>query len=217
MTALRRVAIGALVLLAVPAGAQMTGTVFRNYTPARLPDDSRHLTAAEGSRIVLDDYATCLVDKNQRSAVEFLKTSLAGPVTVTSTRECLQDARLEFRADSLRGAVYRALYRKNLGKASVTPAAVVVTPAAGDDAAAALEAFGACVVNADAKASQALVLSKAASAPETEAFGAIAPLLNGCMAPGATIKFNKLALTGLISEVLYTASSATRPAGMDKH
>ena len=113
----------------------------------------------------------------------------------------------------IRGMMFRGLYLKEFGQhAASQPLAAVQTPTwrfADGDAFNSLQAYGECVVRRDAEGARAILLAPTASREEQVAYGRMKPAFADCLSPGATMRFSKAVIEGLVAEGLFHLSGGT--------
>ncbi|WP_425229845.1 hypothetical protein [Sphingomonas sp.] len=191
--------------------------------------DNRNDRARDEARTVMRAFGACLVDHASMTGphgrlVVFLNTPPTGrdgarTGTAVSDPECLTRAssyvsgvRMRFRADLLRGAVFRALYlqrgRTPIARAEIEPGfaqpeTAVIT---------ALQHFGDCVVAGDATNADLAIRGAAGTAAESGAYQALAPVMGACLPRGRQWRFTREVLEGVLAEGLYRRTTAPAPA-----
>lgn len=187
---------------------------------------------ADAARATMRIYATCLVagawsKSRHAQLIGFLTVapqSDAGAKAAQklSTPDCLSKAAkegqyvamLRFKADLIRGELFRALYLEQ-----VKPPAHVHVPRAelepgfnlGDtEVITTLQRFGDCVVAANPTSAAGAISPEVGSEAETHAYRALGSALGGCLPTGASWRFSRAVLEGVLAEALY--KRATAPA-----
>lgn len=213
--------------LAAPSLAQWeaeTGSHIQKPAPADIPTNA--MSEADRSRVAIMAFGQCVV-LSQRSAVERV---LALPpfdkatnrkLANLATSDCLRNGEISMPEAIMRGAVYRALYVADFGKAqpALPPAPIDYWQDVGGvsaDAAAqeyvGLHQFGDCVVRRDPEHSRKFILSTVGSNGENAALAALVPELGPCVSAGSKLTFSKIMLTSALAEALYRESRAAQLA-----
>lgn len=122
---------------------------------------------------------------------------------------------LRFREHLFRGGLYEALYRSRFrtpppGFAALPPLAYRWTDARGATGSRAVSreraAFGECVVRAGPAESHALLQTEVTRDAEQAAFAALLPHFSACVPAGASLRFSRPVLRGIVAEALYELS-----------
>ena len=184
---------------------------------ARIPDSTR-LTGEQAAQVTMNRYMACVVQRQRGKAERYVALPSGSPearalVPVLASYECLDSGELRFQPRLMRGGIYEALYRADFGRlppGDLSARAPVTYVAVGEDdpQRAALLAFGDCVSRADAKGSHALLLSAPAGKAEGDAIAALMPALNACLSQGATVRFSRPSLRGVVAETTYRIAKA---------
>jgi hypothetical protein len=173
---------------------------------------TRDISPADRARDTMNRYAICLVDVRRRAVKHALaKIDLQERQTALqriAASKCLYGGDMQMPEPVFRGALYRALYLEEYG---VPPAAAADVPAAADDAADPLQAFGDCVAARKPEAVHALVVAKVATTEENAALSELAPLFGDCAPPRAQIEFSRSMLQATLAEALYKRAVAASP------
>jgi len=171
------------------------------------------------ARTVMDVYAACVVKHRYLRVKKALKLAPGGQdqrksLTDVSTNECLDSGTLGFSAPLLRGALYKALVRREL---AVTPVTVPAEPlhfTASDEWAlgeVAKLTFAQCLYRREPGLVHDLLFTQASSAAERAVLGRITPLLQACVEPTNQLAFTKAELVGLLAEVYYRSVAPSAP------
>lgn len=209
-------------LAAGPAAGQISGSRL-GAREARVPANP---TTPDGIRQYVFEYVSCVAAKNRKALKGFLDTP---PNSAEADRfwaslridDCHSIGTLVLTDRGLRGAGYDKMYRLEFGKKGPTDFAGVpeIDYALGLDVAkpvdrnaVALRTFSDCVVRANGKDAQALILSKIATGAEEKAFAGLKPHFSKCLGQGMEITFENGAIRGLVAESLYRLSVAAAVA-----
>lgn len=208
------------ILAPVLASAQETNSRVRRFTEAKIPDTAR-LSEAEKAQRTMDAYGDCVLDHSAKRAAQYIVTvpgdasdKLAHGLAIN---ECMYLGRLVFSDSVLRGALYRALYRRNFEKAPVALKAEPIDYMADFQGQpdrsqyVALRQFSECVVRANPAASRELTLALAGTQRAKTAFAMLMPAFGPCVPQGNNVSFSKSMIAGLIGESLYRLSSSPVP------
>lgn len=215
---LRPIIAGAvLALMAVPAGAQDTGSLVRSDL-GQMPENGDKITRARQGML---NFAACLVARKQNAVKAYLADTApysveANNVAKRLAKEDCLDGGLVFEEAVFRAASYEALYKARFGRAQ--PGDLTALPVVdyvygtnpiddGDRQSVALRRFADCVTRAAPGEVHSLMLSRPASALENEAMRTLMPRLSGCLVKDVTLKFSKVQLRGVLGETLYRIRS----------
>lgn len=185
----------------------------------------------------LAGFADCLVSRSsfaKRVAV-FLRTVPGSPSYYASAlkvadRSCLAAAatrrhaatlEMKVQPDTLRDALYPALYRRDFGKVGPPTSVADVQPLGlsteFDGNAASLpaeyrpaRAFGDCVARKAPQDVHALLISKLYSTEEKTAVEKLKPAMGYCLSEGQTVKLNRAVLRAFVGEAMYKLAVATK-------
>lgn len=220
-------AVGAALTLAMPAPAQEewenpTGSRVGRARPARIPEQPG-LSPADRARVTIDEFAECIVTRDPRRTSAYLDLKYGDPeadklLVSAVSNECLYEGKLGMPLDLLRGAIYRALYLRDV-KASDVPfqekpidfashvTDITVTKVRNH---AIMMNFASCVVRADAANSRAYLLAGPGRSGEMRALAALQPQFGPCFPAGGNLTLNKSVLSAKLAEALYREAMAAR-------
>lgn len=213
------------------ATEQETGSHIPIPQRARIPDAGT-MREANRVRIVMAEFARCVVDRNYNQVAQALALpaghAFSGAVVRLATGECLESGEMRFKPVAIRGPLFTELYRRRVAAEKVGhpwgPALAkvdLVTPVMAMDQSEqqhlAMMAFGDCVVKRDAEAARRVVLAPTAGDAQDRSIVAIAPNLGPCIVQGTTLHFGKQVLEGILAEVLYRGvnAPAMNPAAVE--
>ncbi|HEX4694041.1 hypothetical protein [Sphingomonas sp.] len=210
--------------IAAAARGQMTGSIRRDTAPIDVPDGR---STGDAARAISDNFALCIV---KRHYPQVLKT-LAGPqdamhdykfLPKLMDAECFtgsasvgrsygtSDVELNTNPVSFRGALYKALVRKDFSRRPGTMGAAPLE-ITGDNAP--IHRFADCVVRADPADTLKLVLATAGTDAEPAAIGALRPHLEQCTPTGEQMAFSKGNLIGYLAEAYFREADASKSTG----
>ncbi|WP_447725397.1 hypothetical protein [Sphingomonas koreensis] len=182
---------------------------------ARIPDDPKQ-SQRERGRIVMSEFARCLVDRRPMqlaSALAVIDSPEFGKAAVKATTdECLDSGMIQFKVVGLRGPLFVELYRrKALAEANgrvwgppvpqIDLAMKAESPPEKQHSA--LLTVSHCVIQADRAGAAAIVRAPTASPQQDAAITAIKPVLSGCLPQGVQVRLGKESLEGGLAEALY--------------
>jgi hypothetical protein len=214
--------------VSAPAFAQSaaTGTIRPDGAPPEF--NNGHIVTGDDARLELDALAACLLREHQSEILHGLRLPDESRAQVTQLapdyfNTCMGNFRIHFDYNSLRGSLYKVLFKHKFGASEpvlpATPIDFALTdrtlPGSTDRTVfhGKLLNFAECVVRSNPAAARELVLAMAGSGPEREAFAVLSGNFAGCMTPGVTLSFSKAALFGLIAEAYYRTSVTPQTAG----
>ena len=223
-------------LVSTNIGAQMVerkevplGSRAPSAAPARIPDQVG-LSDADRSRVAMIEYAQCVVDRHRGWVLAALAERISPPgslgkVGKLNVQECMGSniERLRMRTELLRGAFYVAFYRSDFGRSDASTPKVIdfasdVPGKTPDEVQyVAMRQFGGCVVIRKAMTVRTAVLSPPGSPQERAAYGELSPSFGDCAEVGASVKFSKTFLSGLLAEVLYRETASPDPTMAGAH
>lgn len=188
--------------------------------------------AARESQAALDRYADCLVGKVRlRPALTSFTRAIPGSAAMNELAKSTMDSacatkavsggasvQLNIRQDTMRQALFGALYRREFGAASpVIPAepAALSLAAEFDGSIAELSpefrgyrALGDCIVRADPAGSRAWVMAPFNTPAAKAAQGPVVQALGGCLTAAQTVAIAPFTLRGIVAEALYRLTAA---------
>jgi hypothetical protein len=219
----RRLLAGALLVSAVPVGAQETGTLIRRNRAAQIDEGNPN-----ASRIAMEAFGACVLSRSKGRVAKFVDMRVGEPEYAAYMRglfdrsdECLSQGWLQFHDIHFRGSLFQALYNAEFRRDPVAFGGITtsnyrtlypetLTAAARNTIA--LEQFGECVSRADPRNVHDLLRSVAGSSRETALFQALAPRFGACVPKGETLAFSKIILKGALAEGMYRLSKAASAA-----
>jgi hypothetical protein len=220
---------GLIAIVATSAVAQETmstadtGSRIKTYRPAEPYGSSKLLTAAS-ARATGNAFGECMMryrPAQMKQLVSMVPGTAAAQALAdrVATNECLDEGRLQFTEQLLRGAVFIAMYKRDFANSEPTLSPVPIDFAA--EAKGAPEAiansyigsrqFAECVVREAPVASRKATLSIVGSPEEAAVYNELKPALSKCITQGAQVEMTKSALSKLIAEVLYRLSAIGTP------
>lgn len=213
--------------IAPSAVSQPIGSRIGRYQPAEISRTGR----GEAARTTLEDLARCVVAREPGKVSKLTglaRGSEAGIKFISDLfhydDDCLGSGEIRFKADLLRGYLFRSLYVRKYAKSAPTDFSAVKTDLTAlygtvttqeEAVGYALQEFGECVVKAAPLSARQLTLSRAREAEEKQAFQDMLPILNTCLRHGNTVTFSRVFLKGVLAEALYRltlAADAPQPS-----
>jgi hypothetical protein len=203
------------------AQGQETGSIRGDTASVDVPEGR---STGDAARAVSDNFALCIV---KRHYVQVLKT-LAGPQDAAHDfkflpklmdGECFtgsssvgrsggtDEVEMNTNPVSFRGALYKALVRKDFARRAAT-FGPVGSPITGDNSQ--IHQFADCVARADPDNTLKLVRTTAGNPIEQTAIGALRPHLDQCTPQGAQMAFSKGNLIGYLAEAYYRAADTNK-------
>jgi hypothetical protein len=184
-------------------------------------DDGMEKSSARDAEKAMADFAKCVIGskKRQERALAYLmipngdpKQNIEGSAIAKS--ECARPgSQMRFQGDLFAGTIYTALYRKSYIKtppgdlSTLEPAVyesefkVTTTPVGEQQLA--LRAFGDCAVLQNPKAAHDFAISEMRGQNEKAVLPAVIDATGQCLSAGATLKFSRTILKGIIAESLF--------------
>lgn len=195
------------------------------------------MTPVDRGRVVLRDYALCLISRDDRPLVgdrtrprisdidKFLSLSPlsregSSAARVLNTERCVQTrdhqpsyVTLAFQPQLLRGAIFRAKFERAMARQPL-PEFPEYNSAARwhfppQDKFAVLQAIGECTVRANPEATRAAIESRVDSAEENRAYAALTPALSRCIPGSGEFTFSRALLESVFAEALYQLTAET--------
>ncbi len=217
----RLLAICLLALTGTAAQAQETGTLLQHK--AAQVRDRRSPGAA---RLVLEDFAACLLSRSPGRVSKMLATPLDtreyrqqfSALFESINDECLSGGDLGLSTGLLRGALFQAVYDREFGKKGPTSYASDLdtgyaatfgpNPSPEAISAIAMAQFGECIARADPAGVRQLLIATSASPSEKLAFANVAPRIGACLPQGQQFTLSRASVKGVLAESLYRLSVA---------
>lgn len=229
----------ALVALSLAAIAQEPGA----FVPSPAPSDSTSLPELQprGESAKVDEararqlgqqFAAC-VTRGSRGAVRdylaaFPSSTLAAKRVQAVLNEkadsCARVSEMTFSGNSLRGALYEAMYRRDFSTGGPMDFSAIspIDYATGEGADTAptplpeiaLRLFADCAVRADVAGARALVLSPISEPGEQSALRAFLPAMKGCLPKDRQLSFSPSMARALVAETLYRLSEKAKEASL---
>lgn len=220
-----RLLAGLLIVSAVPAQAQETGSLIKRNRAAQIDEGNPN-----APRLTMEAFGACVVSRSKGRVAKFVDMRVDDPgyndymrgLFDRSGDFCLSSGQLRFQYTHFRGALFQALYASEFrNDAPISFDAVqssnyralypeTLTPLARTTVA--LEQFGECVSVADPESVRGLLRSLAGSSQETALFGTLGPRFGACVPKGETLTFSKIILKGALAEGMYRLSKAAEAA-----
>ena len=151
----------------------------------------------------MNRYAECVVKKRTSAVRRALSNATYQEVNhelaKLANNDCILTGELRMDETLFRGAVYRALYKRDFGADAALPASSVTLTAASDP----VLVFGNCVATLDPVEARAFVLAQPATSVERDAVAKLGASFSQCLAPGNEGRFSKTVLQGALAEALY--------------
>lgn len=171
---------------------------------------------------VMMEFGTCSVLRSPKDVAKFLalppgskEASKAGQRLANS--ECLAFGSMSFSPLLYRGALYNALYSREMNKSSLPSADMLLKldykadlaglPSEDASRLTFVREFSDCVYRTNQQSVHQLLLSPPGSRAEMSIFTSLNPTLAGCLDQGRKINFSKPVLRGFLAEVAYRLSS----------
>lgn len=220
---IRRLAlVAALCGMTGAAQGQTTGSIRRDTTPIDVPEGR---STGDVARAVSDNFALCIVKRHYVQVLKMLTPPLDAAhdfkfLPKLMDAECftggssvgreygMAEVELNTNPVSFRGALYKALVRKDFARRPATFGATALVMAG--DRASVLQ-FADCVVRADPENSLKLIQAVAGAPAEQAAIGAVKPRFDQCTPPGVQNAFSKGNLIGYLAEAYYREADASKP------
>jgi len=215
----------AVAMIAVPAGAQETGTLIQRKAA------QAEYRGKNAARLTMEQFAACLVSRSRGRAIKYANMRADDPgyrkymlsLFDSMGDQCLSSGDLAFNDMVFRGTIFQALYAAEFPTASAPTDFSAVPNTGFRDAygpqvapearsVVALEQFGECVGRADGPGLRNLLNAIPGSAQETALFNALVPKFSGCIPKGETLAFSKVILKGALAEGMYWLSKAAENA-----
>jgi len=141
---------------------------------------------------------------------------LSAALQSLSTSDCLRSGELRMSTELMRGALFRALYRRDFLRAApaFAEAPYDFSKAVSDQTTlenqtyVILRRFASCAVRADPEDGRRLMLTAVASKAENEAFRGLTPHLGPCLPQGLEVKFSRMMIVNLVAEAMYRETKA---------
>ena len=220
----RLVLFAAIVGVVGTAQGQMTGSIRRDTAPIDVPEGR---STGDIARAVSDNFALCIVKRHYLQVVKMLAPPLDAAhdykfLPKLMDAECftgnsaagrsygMASVELNTNPVSFRGALYKALVRKDFARRPATFGATALVMA-GDNSQ--VLQFASCVVRADPDNSLKLIQAVAGAPTEQAAIGALRPRFDQCTPPGVQNAFSKGNLIGYLAEAYYREADASKPTG----
>lgn len=218
---LGRLLAGALIMSALPAVAQETGTLIKRGRAAQIDEGNPN-----APRLTMEAFGACVVSRSKGRVAKFVDMRVDDPgyddymrgLFDRSGDFCLSGGQLRFQYTHFRGALFQALYASEFrNNAPISFAAAqssnyrALYPESLSSLARttiALEQFGECVALADPESVRGLLRSLAGSSQESALFGKLGPRFGACVPKGETLAFSKIVLKGALAEGMYRLSKA---------
>ncbi|MBB5986225.1 hypothetical protein [Sphingobium lignivorans] len=206
--------------LASPALAQAkepkTGSLVPS-TPSGSVPDRLGLTDETRGRMAVESFAECLVAKRADEVKAYVRLKHGSEgikklgQLIEKNSSCLAYGTTRIHQNTLRGAVFRALYLKENGRdklalsGKVFPFAEHVDDAQSESGKVylTLMEFGSCVVRSDPEAAKDFLLAEPDSAAETKALGALSSKFGSCFPQGPQATLSKSVLSAVLAEAAY--------------
>ena len=206
------VPLGILLALAMPTSSFADGLAAKPFGALPAVVSNRKMSDDDKARQITNDFAVCMA-KTATKRVEYalgLNSLVASyrALTKIADPDCLVGKELLMPPRLLRGALFRALYIRDFGKAAPTGSPVRIDYAAEAEAnhderdLATATAFGSCIAKLNPEASRAFVMSAVATPEERVAIDSLRPAMGDCLRDG-TLKLSRAVLQSIMSEVLY--------------
>lgn len=181
-------------------------------------------------------FADCTVrnDKRRAEAKQFLRQIPGTKIFREEGRalvreECVPHSpgglKMKFRPSLFRSSLYDALYRREFAETGAKNVAdlaplVIAEEFSGTETDIPkrfiyMRQVGDCVARRDPAGVHGLVLSKIGSDAEADAIARLTPVVSGCVAKDATLRFSRTVLRGVLAEGLYklaVKASSANPA-----
>lgn len=201
-----------------PALSQETGSLIRRRTAS---------VSEEGevaARVVLQEFARCVVSRYRKRVDAILNLPLGSPdyvpgISKVLSSACLSGGDLHIPRTNVRGAFFEAMYNTRFGKSPVVFPADQITGFAERNASPgreqtwlSIEQFGECVSRSHAAEVRELLASYPGSQSEAAAIAALRPAMSGCVQKGQDFSFSRTVLRGGLAEGLYWLSMAAASA-----
>ncbi|MDB5677591.1 hypothetical protein [Sphingomonas bacterium] len=204
------------------AAQGQTGSIRSNTAPIEVPEGR---STGDVARAVSDNFALCIVKRHYPQVVKMLAPPLDTAhdfkfLPKLMDGECFTGSSAvgrEYGMDSVemntnpvafRGALYKALVRKDFGRRPATFGAAALVMS-GDNSG--VLQFAGCVVRADPGNSLKLLQAVAGAPAEQAAIGALKPRFDQCTPPGVQHAFSKGSLIGYLAEAYYREADASKP------
>lgn len=217
-----------MLAVALPASAQgerenPTGSLIGRGKAAVLPGRAG-ISDIDRARLVVDAFADCSVTNEKRKAVAYRDKKYDDPeasklMSALVSSDCLMmDGRLSMPDELLRGAIFKAFYRREIkaGDVPFQEKEVDFATYLNDVKAPASQRylilldFAGCVARADAANSRAFVLAEPGSSQEKTALTALQPQFGPCFPAGANVTLNKSIVSAVLAEALYREATSAQ-------
>lgn len=211
----------------------------RGEAPAPMDPDPKTLTplAALQAQAGLDRYADCLVGKRGlRGKLDSYLRAIPGSEAMMALSKSTIDSKcalsavggnsavqLQIRNDTMRDALFGALYRHDFGAAAPALPAELAPLSIAQEFDGPIDtmspvlrgyrALGDCVVRADQASAREWVTTPFDSPAAKAAQAKVIPALQGCLTADQTLTVAPYALRGLLAEALYRLTMAARSPG----
>jgi hypothetical protein len=219
----RLIILAAVCGIAGAAQSQTTGSIRRDTTPIDVPEGR---STGDVARAVSDNFALCIVKRHYLQVLKMLAPPLDAAhdykfLPKLMDAECftgsssvgreygMADVELNTNPVSFRGALYKALVRKDFARRPATFGAAALAMS-GDNGR--VLQFAGCVVRADPDNSLKLIQAVAGAPAEQAAIGALKPRFDQCTPPGVQNAFSKGNLIGYLAEAYYREADASKTA-----
>ncbi|WP_156460627.1 hypothetical protein [Sphingomonas sp. Leaf339] len=175
--------------------------------------DAANVTAADRGRMVMQMFASCVLDRSSRQVAvalaESTESDQAAGLIKLANSDCLDSGEIRFQQIFLRGAIFTELYRRREAGRAGQPALVGydLTQAAGATGKSQvywwLMDLADCVVAKDRAAAKRFVVAPVVGAEESAALTNLTPSLGPCVTADQKIGLNRAVIKGALAEVLY--------------
>ena len=220
---------GAVVATLAMFGAASSALAWQS----RIEDDGREALSGKQAERTMRDFAQCVVanKKREAKALEFLQLPDGDPQqnmqgSAIALSGCApRGSQMRFQPELFSRSIYTALYRKYYLKsapanlAAIAPAdyqtEYTATSIPVGTMQLALRTFADCTVKQDGIAAHNFAISEMQSKGEKETVPAVIAAMQQCLNTGATLRFSRTILKGLIAESLYKLRSRQRSIALN--